>query len=330
MRSATPSVTFPRVERLRRALASLDLLVVIDLSMNDTARAADFVLPAASFLEREDYNLAANHSHLVPFAQFGARSVRPRAERREDWQILRAIGTRAGVPVMGSRVLDRIARAADFMDAKLGLGGRVAFHPRWLLRLALLRSRVPYRRLRRNPSGLVLGDQGYGQFLPRLQTPGGKIRLAVPEFIGALRDFERRLPSHPAYPLRLIGRRERYVLHSTFRDLPRLRQRLPATNCAELNPEELHRLGVCDGDEVCVRSPAGAIQIRVRSDDRIAPGVVCIPIHWGYCANGAPAGTAAPVPRGVNGNVLVDDRDLDRFTGLPHYNGTPCRIEKRR
>ncbi len=326
-----PLVSFPNVEKLRRAFAKLDLLVVIDLYLNDTARAAHFVLPAASFLEREEYNLAANHSHAVPFAQLAERAVPPRAERREDWEILRAIGARAGIPLLGSRTLDLLARTADALDARLGLGGRIAFHPRWLLRLAMLRSRVSYRALRRVRSGLVLGNQAYGRFLPRLQTPDKKIRLAVPEFIAALAEFERRLPNDPVYPFRLIGRRERSVLHSTLRELPRLRRRVPDTNYAELNPDDVRRFGILDDEEVCVRSPTGAIRIRARPDPRIPRGVVCIPIHWGHMPNGDPTGRKLNgTVRGANGNTLVDDRDLDPFTGLPHYNGTPCRIESLR
>ncbi len=331
-----PLVSFPNVEKLRRALATLDLLVVIDLFMNDTAQAAHFVLPAASFLEREEYNLAANHSHAVPFAQFVDRVVPPRAERREDWEILRAIGARAGIPLLGSRALDRVARAVDALDAYLGLGGRIAFHPRWLLRLALLRSRISFRKLRRARSGLVLGDHGYGRFLPRLQTPDGRICLAVPEFVSALDAFERSLPADPVYPFRLIGRRERYVPHAPFRALPRLRGRIRETNYAELSPADFRRYGILEDEEVCVRSPTGAIRIRARPDPRIPPGIVCIPIQWGYKSAGqglngdaANAGVEAAAC-GANGNVLVSDRDLDPFTGLPRYNGTPCRIESLR
>ena len=326
-----PLVSFPAVEKLREAFRSLELLVVIDLYMNDTARAAHYVLPAASFLEREDYNLAANHSHSVPFAQLGERVIRPRAERREDWEILRAIGARAGVPLLGSRALDLVARAADWIDARLGLGGRLAFHPRWLLRLAFLRSRVSYRRLQSCPSGIVLGDQGYGGFLPRIETPDGRIRLAVPEFLAALADFEKSSPNDPVYPFRLIGRRERHVLHATFRALPRLRERVPSTNYAELHPDDFRRFGILEDEEICVRSPVGAIRIRARPDPRVAPGNVCIPIHWGHRPNGDPAGDGvADAARGVNGNVLVEDRDLDPFTGMPRYNGAPCRIESLR
>ena len=51
---ANPVLTNPNANKVERALKSLDLFVVRDLFMTDTARLADYVLPAASFLERSE------------------------------------------------------------------------------------------------------------------------------------------------------------------------------------------------------------------------------------------------------------------------------------
>lgn len=50
--SANPLVTMADTPAYRRAFAKLDLLVVIDVAMTETARAADYVLPAASQFEK--------------------------------------------------------------------------------------------------------------------------------------------------------------------------------------------------------------------------------------------------------------------------------------
>ncbi|MEG1997238.1 MAG: molybdopterin-dependent oxidoreductase, partial [Clostridiales bacterium] len=52
--AANPVLSNPNTDKVKKALASLDLLVVRDLFMTETAELADYVLPAASFLEREE------------------------------------------------------------------------------------------------------------------------------------------------------------------------------------------------------------------------------------------------------------------------------------
>ena len=49
-----PVLTNPNADKVEKALKSLDLFVVRDLFMTDTAKLADYVLPAASFLERSE------------------------------------------------------------------------------------------------------------------------------------------------------------------------------------------------------------------------------------------------------------------------------------
>ncbi len=58
---ANPALTHPNSARVLQALESLDLLVVRDLFMTETAALADYVLPAASFLERTELHAHAKH-----------------------------------------------------------------------------------------------------------------------------------------------------------------------------------------------------------------------------------------------------------------------------
>ena len=58
---ANPASTNPNTTRVLEALKSLDLLVVRDLFMSETAAVADYVLPAASFLERTELHAHAKH-----------------------------------------------------------------------------------------------------------------------------------------------------------------------------------------------------------------------------------------------------------------------------
>ena len=54
MTAANPAMTSPNTPKVKKALSALELLVVRDLFMTETARLADYVLPAATYLERSE------------------------------------------------------------------------------------------------------------------------------------------------------------------------------------------------------------------------------------------------------------------------------------
>src|SRR3954451_2383955 len=86
--AGNPALSVPDGGALEAALAELDLMVSIDLYVNETNRHADYVLPAATFLEREDMPIAFLGFYTTPFVQWTEPVVEPRGEARDDWQII--------------------------------------------------------------------------------------------------------------------------------------------------------------------------------------------------------------------------------------------------
>jgi len=76
-----------------RAAGTLPLLIVQGVVMTDLARAADFVLPGASYVEKE-----ATYTNEQGRLQAAARVIEPPNEAMEDWQILVNLGVTLGVP----------------------------------------------------------------------------------------------------------------------------------------------------------------------------------------------------------------------------------------
>ena len=70
--------------------------MAIDLYVTDTGRHADYILPATTFLEREDIPLAFFTFSTTPFVQWTEPVVAPRGEARQEWQIIEAIAARIG------------------------------------------------------------------------------------------------------------------------------------------------------------------------------------------------------------------------------------------
>jgi len=76
-----------------RKSGALGLLIVQGVLMTDLARAADFVLPGASYVEKE-----ASYTNQQGRLQGTSRAIPLPGEAREDWQILVNLGAALGVP----------------------------------------------------------------------------------------------------------------------------------------------------------------------------------------------------------------------------------------
>ncbi len=81
-----PLVSMPNREKVERRLRSLDLLVVIDAFMTETAKIADYVLPAALWAEKE--GSVANLDRLV---KWRFKAIDPPGEAKPDYEILREL-----------------------------------------------------------------------------------------------------------------------------------------------------------------------------------------------------------------------------------------------
>jgi formate dehydrogenase major subunit/formate dehydrogenase alpha subunit len=79
----------------------------------------------------------------------------------------------------------------------------------------------------------------------------------------------------------------------------------------EMHPDDVAKLNIQDGSRVKVSSPGGSIGLKVRSTDRVTPGVVFIPMHYGEAAV----------------NILTSDVAVDTFSKTPGYKITAVRIE---
>ena len=86
-------ISYVNTKEVAEALSRLDFLVVADLFMTETAKIADIVLPAASWMERDyvtqNEQTSINHFHLQ-------QKVVQRGECRTDVTILNQVSARLG------------------------------------------------------------------------------------------------------------------------------------------------------------------------------------------------------------------------------------------
>jgi anaerobic selenocysteine-containing dehydrogenase len=94
--SANPVASWPDSKKIAEAFKKLDLLVVSDIFMNETARLADIVLPVCTSVET--VGLAYNYALTmgIPFAMFNKKLIEPIGESKPDWWIYSQLGRKMG------------------------------------------------------------------------------------------------------------------------------------------------------------------------------------------------------------------------------------------
>lgn len=332
--AGNPVSSIPNGRELAAALPQLDLFVSIDLYINDTNRTADYILPATTFLERDDIPLPFTALSPTPYTQYTERVLEPYGEAREEWQIIDAIATRIGVQpfAIGPDVTGRVWSA---LRRRLPGAGSARPTPTLLVDLALRtgpygdlfglrRNGLSLRMLRRHPHGIVLADSiTTGVLSEVVQHKDNRVDLAPEEIRAELRDLTV-TPADPSYPLRVIGMRELKSHNSWMHNVEPL-MRGDREHAARVNPKDAAVAGISDGDRCRITSPHGRIEVTARLTEDMTEGTVAIPHGWGHDGGWQRANAAG----GANVNDLMssDIADVERLAGMANLNGIPIRLD---
>lgn len=292
--NANPLMTAPRQEVVREGLSREDLFTVVhDAVMTDTARYADVLLPATTFLEHRD--LSRGYGAIV--VQEVRPAIPPRGESRPNYEVFgelcRRLGvTRPGEPedaeALTAAILEGSGRGAEFRRA---LDAENAGFPEC------------------GPAPVQFAD-----VFPR--TADEKIHLCPPaldaEAPHGLYAFQTD-PGTRRFPLVLVSPATERTISSTFGQLHR--KRVPL----DIHPEDAAARGVLDGDAVRVFNEQGDVRCHARVSDEVRPGVVSLPKGlWSHnTANGRTA------------NALVPDTLSDIGAGAC-YNDARVEVERDR
>jgi anaerobic selenocysteine-containing dehydrogenase len=323
--AGNPVLSVPDGTALEQAFGELDLMVSLDFYVNETNRHADYVLPATTFLEREDVPVAFLGLFSTPFIQVTRPVVPPLGEARQEWQVIDEVSRRIGVAPYSATALR--------MLAKLGLRLR----PRQVIDLVLragpagdlfgLRRRgLSLKKVARHPHGLVLDDQlATGVLRRKVRHEGGRVRLDDPEVVSEIGRLASTNGAVAEFPLRLIGMRELRSHNSWMHNAPLL-MRGGRTHSLRMHPDDARAAGLGDGELARVTSEAGAVETPVKVTDEMMRGTVALPHGWGHKGGGWKLANEAG---GVNVNLLAPSGAdaLERLAGMAHLNGIPVRVE---
>ena len=245
----------PEQARLHAALRREDLLTVaVELFPTDTTDFADYVLPAASFLEFDD--LVASYFHLTLSAQVKA-------------------GEPLGESLPNTEIFRRLARAMGYDEPELYESDSE------VIETVLERSGIGLDFATLAARGTVpVAGEPVVQFADlRFPTPSGRVELV------SVRAEADGLPRHPlpladARPaggrLRLLSPASPWLLNDSFANDAKVARRIgPAT--IALHPDDAAERGLSEGAEASVANATGSLQLLVTISDAVPRGVAYSP-----------------------------------------------------
>ena len=281
VQSGNPASVCPDSNRVRQGLMRDDLFTVVhEQFMTETARYADIVLPATTFLEHDDIYQAGGHSHI----QIGLRVIDPPGEARSNHDLICALAGRFGLDhptfnMTGLELADATLRASGYPSAA-ELTAR-----RWV------DVQLPFQK---------------AHFLDGFGHKDGKFHFRADW--RALGDTEGKLPAMPDYapltdgatgerPMRLVAAPARQFLNSTFTETPTARKREGRPQ-ALVCPEDAAEYGIADGALMRLGNRRGEVVLHARHVPGQTRGTVVVESIW-------PAEAFGGAQHGIN--VLTSD-----------------------
>ncbi|MPY92550.1 MAG: molybdopterin-dependent oxidoreductase [Acidimicrobiia bacterium] len=305
------------LNRLRRALARPDTVVVHEPFWTPMARHADIVLPATTSLERNDIGAGRRDSRVIAMKA----AVAPLGEARDDYDILAAVAERLGAGERFTEGRDERAWLEHLYEQWRGLVARQgvkapSFEAFW----SRGEVQVPV-----TDAGLVYLEAFVADPAKApLRTPSGRIELASEVVEGF--DYDD-CPGHPAwlepeewlgsrraarFPLHLVANQPATRLHSQH-DMGAASQagKVAGREAIRVHPLDAAVRGVEDGDVVRVFNDRGACLAGAVVSEDVRPGVVQLPTGAWY----DPVSPSVPGSLCAHGNpnVLTPDRGTSRL-----------------
>lgn len=287
---ANPAVTIPNQALIEKGLAREDLFTVVhDLFVTDTARFADYVLPATSQIEHLDLSPAWGHLYLA----LNRPAIDPPGEALCNTELFRRL----------AKALERTEPWLYDSDESMIRAALASGHP-WLEGITFE----------------LLWDEGHAHLsVPEdwrpfaeggFPTPSGKAELWSDTLAAMGHDP---LPGIGAIRreagLQLITGKAHAFLNSGYSHMNPHRQRAGEL-FIEVDPADAVARGLAEGMLVRVHNALGEVHARCRPSDRLRPGLVWMP--FGHLED------ASGVRRGVN--VLTDEAPTDWGGGTGYYD----------
>ncbi len=306
--------SWPNPKLWRRALDSLDFLVVINRFPTADSYYADILLPATTMFEIDSYMI------FDGFVQLRQKVIEPIGEARNDYLIFAELARRLGYGHLWPQTEE------ELIEEALGDNG---------ITLEMLRDHpeglpfeLPKMRYHKYETGQLRSD---GQ--PGFATPTGKFEITsewfgehgyepLPVYTEPLEGPLASPEKVNEYPLVFnSGARTQFAFRSQHHNIPSLTKKQPWP-VVHIHPDDARQRDIEEEDPVYVISPRGQVPFRAHITEDIVPGVV-----EANMGGGGPIGPSSWQQGNVN--ELTDFYNRDPISGFPVYKALLCDVVKR-
>lgn len=301
-----PVISQSNTSRVIEALHKLDLLVVCDVHLSDTAHFADVVLPESTFLERsEGFNDASGGAPKYTIRQ---QAVGPVGDTKPNWQIFKELAEKMGlaayfpwkdieelrlIQMGGKKELVQEAIEKGFLDF-----GEKALYLLDKKSVAAFVKKHPEAAAKVNAQGIMPAPAA------DLKTPSKKIELFSAQ-------VESTFPGRgvPRYrPVTLKKDNELYFLQGKVavhtnahtHNIPWLYDLMPE-NSLWIHPQTAAKQGIRHGDKVEITSAFGKQPARALISKGIRPD--CVFTYFGFGRLSTEMKRACQ--KGTNSNIML-------------------------
>jgi formate dehydrogenase major subunit len=253
-----PAMSDPDADHAREALAKLDMLVVQDIFLTETAYLADVILPASSFAEK-----TGTFTNTDRFVQIGRQALNPPGNARQDLEIIIDLARQLGLSWTYGTGVKAVAAVFDEMRHTMpSIAG------------------ITWERLQAEDSVTYPcekeGDPGDSVvFIKTFPTATGRARFVPADIIPA---DER---PDTEYPMVLITGRQLEHWHTgSMTRRSGVLDSIEPDPVASLHPVDMAALGAKPGQLITIESRRGKVSLYARADESSPHGAVFVPFCY--------------------------------------------------
>jgi len=310
-----PLSAWANTRKIYKALKSLELFVVMDYWMHAPAMLADYVLPAADWMERPTVHPGGS-GDVGNFYVFGERAVKPLYERRTDYEFWHGLAIKLGYE-KDWPWQETDEKLYDYRLEPIGITFQEAVDRHG-----------------------IFGPEEYKKYEKTgFATPSGKVEIysSIFEKLGydPLPSYEEPAESPVStpeiareYPLVYTNHRFLQAMHSEHRQIRSLRKAHPDP-LLDIHPETANSLGISKGDWVYVETPRGRARFKANVTEDILPKVVSAEPCWWFPEEPAEEPFLYEAFKS-NVNILTSDNydDCDQICGGWYMRAFQCKVYK--